>query len=173
MKNPKLGVPELVLAIGLISMSAGGCTTNLSARPMDGKLRVTAVLDCTNKGVAISFALQNGTDKEETMPDMALPWARGFIATRLEIRNEKTGEIIRGVPPISDYFGDTTIPARRTLRGQVRLNLLFDDDKLLSLEKGGEATVIWAYSGKTNSGVQVDANGELSLSKASGGPSCN
>lgn len=161
------------IALALTALSNVGCAANTPAPAMDGKMRVNAALVCTDKGVAISFTLLNGTNSDETMPDAVLPWARDFIATHLEIKNLKTGEVIKGSPPISDHFGATTIPAHGTLQGQVRLNFLFDQDKLLSLEKDGEAMLSWTYSGKTRSELQVDASGELPLSKANGGPSCN
>ena len=161
------------VTLGLISLSSLGCAADTPAPVMDGKMRVNAALVCTNEGIAISFILMNGTNGDETMPDALLPWARDFIATHLEIRNLKTGEVIKGSPPISDHFGATTIPAHGILQGQVRLNFLFDQDKLLSLEKNGEAMLSWTYSGKTRSELQVDASGELPLSKANGGPSCN
>src|SRR6267142_3410076 len=147
------------LAFTLIALSGAGCVANTPAPVMDGKMRVNATLVCTDKGIAISFALVNGANGDETMPDAVLPWARDFIATHLEIKNLKTGEIIKGSPPISDHFGATTIPAHGTLQGQVRLNFLFDLDKILSLEKDGGAMLLWTYSGKTRSGLQVDANG--------------
>ena len=121
------------LALALIALSGAGCAANTPALVKDGKVQVNATLVCTDKGIAISFTLANGTDNDETMPDAMLPWARDFVATHLEIHDKKTGKVIKGVPPISDYFSETTIPAHGTLHGQVRLNLLFDDDKLLSL----------------------------------------
>jgi len=162
----------LGFALTLLVLSSVGCAANSSAPVIDGKMRISAALICTDKGVAISFTLVNGTDDDETMPDADLPWARDFIATHLEIKNLKTGEIINGSPPISDHFGATTIAAHGTSQGQVRLNFLFDQDKLLSLEKDGEAMLLWTYSGKTRTGLQIDANGQLPLSKANGGPSC-